>query len=364
MHSGPPSACPASSSWARSPFKIAWGGRSHLAAWSGGCQTAAGWAGGLWCARLGRDGVPLDSVFVDSLYVPQATQVVSAWASDLLGPALVADPAGWFVAWGQTILYDQPRQVLAARIDSLGARVDPAGILVGEADALRGRPDLATSGDQYLVVWAGQSNADNRVDVYAARVSVNGTVLDAQPIRITNDEAGGTHPRVVFDGVFYRVAWQRSSAGGPTECWWATVSPAGFVAEPPARAAAGVVSPPALARTTGTALLVGLSWVHPEWQVPRAATLAVAPAEARLQLQLASKTANPIRDQARFDLTLASPAVVEARVYDVRGRVVQTLYTGSAGTGIHAIVWDGSTTTGRQAPAGSISCTSSPGAST
>jgi hypothetical protein len=334
------------------PIQVAWNGRRHLLVWSGGRLTPEGWIGGLACTRLERHGLPVDSVRVDSLAVPQAMQLVTAMPGDLLGHAVAACDGGWMAIWGQVMEVDQPRRVLAARLDSLGARRDAAALVVGETASMAGRPDVACSGDECLAVWAGGLDVYGAPDVFAARLGRDGTLLDARPIRLTDDAVSDREPRVVFDGVLYLIAWMRADSDGLQNAWWATLSPDGIVAEPPSLAAAGIVSPPALASLAGGAVLAGFSWLHPEWVVPRAAILAIPAAEQRLQAQVVSAAANPFRGSVRFDLTQPGSGSLLARVYDVRGRLVRTLFAGRAGPGIHPIVWDGRAAGGGRAAAG------------
>jgi hypothetical protein len=66
---------------------------------------------------------------------------------------------------------------------------------------------------------------------------------------------------------------------------------------------------------------------------------------------LSAVVPNPFRDEASVSLSLASPAKVEAKVYNVNGELVQTIQNGHLEVGDHQLVFDG-----REAPAGIYFC--------
>ncbi|RKZ00702.1 MAG: hypothetical protein DRQ10_03645, partial [Candidatus Hydrothermota bacterium] len=51
--------------------------------------------------------------------------------------------------------------------------------------------------------------------------------------------------------------------------------------------------------------------------------------------------ANPFRTSTTIDFGLPKAADVELKVYDIRGRVVKTLVSGSMNAGYHSVKWDG-----------------------
>jgi hypothetical protein len=98
-------------------------------------------------------------------------------------------------------------------------------------DAVRWRSSerVAFDGTNYFVVWVDYGDADG---IYGARVSEDGWVLDQTPIPISTEETGEGDPRVAFDGTNYLVAWTdaRSTAiGEGDDVYAARVSRAGKV---------------------------------------------------------------------------------------------------------------------------------------
>ena len=96
---------------------------------------------------------------------------------------------------------------------------DTAGV---PAAGTQYEPQIALGADSYLAVWA-----DNRTslvdaplaltpfgagrgslfDIYAARISADGSVIDTTPIIVSQDQYHQTMPRVAWNGSHWLVAW-------------------------------------------------------------------------------------------------------------------------------------------------------------
>ncbi|RKZ10531.1 hypothetical protein DRQ32_07045 [bacterium] len=96
-------------------------------------------------------------------------------------------------------------------------------------------------------------------------------------------------------------------------------------------------------------------------EVPSIAEVGVQvelPATIQLDLEMAPATAlglpspNPFNPRVTLSYMLAAPSVVDLKVYDVRGRLVDTLVSGSRAAGPHAEVWDGVDQSGRPVASG------------
>ena len=89
-------------------------------------------------------------------------------------------------------------------------------VAVPAAGQQRYAPAVAFDGATYLVVWEEQPPAASR-DIYAARVSEAGVVLDPVGIPISKAAGNQRAPAVAFDGTSFVVVWQddRSPSTGP-----------------------------------------------------------------------------------------------------------------------------------------------------
>src|SRR5207244_3007283 len=114
-----------------------------------------------------------------------------------------------------------------------GAVLDPAGIPISTAADNQRLPRVAFDGTNYLVAWQDSRSGTN-FDIYGARVSQAGAVLDPAGIPISTAANNQNVPSVAFDGTNYLVAWEDARNGGanPYDIYGARVSQAGTVLDP------------------------------------------------------------------------------------------------------------------------------------
>ena len=95
--------------------------------------------------------------------------------------------------------------IYGARVSQSGAVLDPTGIAISTAPNHQFSPNAAFDGSNYLVVW--EDIRSGTFDIYASRVSQAGAVLDPAGIAISTAENAQSSPSVAFDGGNYLVAW-------------------------------------------------------------------------------------------------------------------------------------------------------------
>jgi hypothetical protein len=169
--------------------------------------------------RIGSNGVVADST-----------------ARTIVGhPAQQSNPS---IAYGDThhlVVWEDGRNttddIMATRVTALGGVVDATPISIATAAADQGEPAVATSGPTWLVTWEDRRNAGNGWDVYGAIVNANGTVavadipicartFDQYASAVTFDPASGN----------YFVVWSDVRNGaGTNDIYGARVTPAGAV---------------------------------------------------------------------------------------------------------------------------------------
>ncbi len=129
--------------------------------------------------------------------------------------------------------------LVACRVDKSGKVIDAKPLALSSAPDLQERPRIAfgpstgsgRGSGVFLVVWQDLRN-EKDWDVYAARVTPEGKVLDPKGILV----AGGAHnqavPELAWDGKNFQVVWQDFRCGDRYEIYGARVSSAGKVLEP------------------------------------------------------------------------------------------------------------------------------------
>ena len=113
--------------------------------------------------------------------------------------------------------------IYGARVSN-GAVLDSDGIPITTGYAVA--PSVAFDGTNYLVVWVGLDINDRQI-IHGKRISQNGTLLDESAIQVSTEQAGA--PSVAFDGANYVVAWENYRLKTPSDIYGARVSPDGTV---------------------------------------------------------------------------------------------------------------------------------------
>ena len=124
--------------------------------------------------------------------------------------------------------------IYGARVSTAGKVLDPKGIAVSTTFNHEYAPDVAFDGTNYLAVWYDLRNAyGTSYDIYGARISAAGKVLEPQgfPIAVASEEQ--TYPQVAFSGADYLVVWDDRRNGKYNKDVYGTmVSTSGKVASP------------------------------------------------------------------------------------------------------------------------------------
>lgn len=215
------------------------GGTRFFVAWSD-------WRNGrseIYGSRVTRTGAVLDPAGI-----PIATAIEGQT------PSVAYDGSNYLVVWVGVERGWFDGHIYGARVTPGGVVLDPAGIPISTAKGQHAA--LAFDGSNYLVVWAARDGM--RSDIYGARVSRAGTVLDPTPILISR-AARFVRPTIAFDGSNYLVVWPDDRSGDWNgNIYGARVSPAGSILDPAGievSAAVNAQGDPAVA-SDGTAYLV------------------------------------------------------------------------------------------------------------
>ncbi|NLH47224.1 MAG: hypothetical protein GX444_01330 [Myxococcales bacterium] len=190
---------------------LAYDGANYLAVWR---DQRYGEDVNIYGARLTATGVVLDPA---GIAISRATNTQEY-------PTVVFGGSYFLVVWQdkRSAVYD----IYGARVATDGTVADPSGILISDAVGDQLRPAAAEVGGVYLATWQDQRNAN--YDIYGAQLNQSGTVLQATGIPITTNAGAQEYPAVAADGSQYFVAWQ-DIRGGNYDIYGARVSAAGSV---------------------------------------------------------------------------------------------------------------------------------------
>jgi hypothetical protein len=190
---------------------------------SDGTNSLVVWADGrdggpeIYGARVTPQGTGLDTAGI-------AISRAAFW-EDKYFPAVASDGTNFLVVWSDWG-DSTSGNVYGARVTPQGTMLDPAGIDISRAPSMAYSQTLCFDGTNFLVVWEDHRAAS---DIYGARVTPQGTVLD--PAGITISEAAGLHwsPSLAFDGANSLVVWEDHCVDGDTDIFGARVTPGGAV---------------------------------------------------------------------------------------------------------------------------------------
>jgi len=143
-----------------------------------------------------------------------------------LYPDVAFDGTNFLVAWQESLASGTAPEdtgIMVARVTEAGVVLDPEGFPVAQTGEGSYRPKVAFGGGQYLVVWEDPRNEVNpgyyQGDIYAARVSTAGMLLDGPPssggLKVSG--AISVAPRdatVVFSGSEFLVSWAAGAYAG------------------------------------------------------------------------------------------------------------------------------------------------------
>jgi phosphoribosylformylglycinamidine (FGAM) synthase PurS component len=194
---------------------IAFDGANFLVVWEDYRDTSCN----IYGARVTRDGTVLDATGFS----------VTTAANDQLAPATAFDGTNFLAVWqdARGSNYD----IYAARVTPQGVVLDGDGLAISLAAGNQGFPALAFDGANILVTW-GDHRGGSGYDIYGARVTTQGAVLDPAGIGVSQAAREQYYPAVGFDGANLLVAWQDDRSGANYDIYVARLSPAGVVLDP------------------------------------------------------------------------------------------------------------------------------------
>ncbi len=151
---------------------------------------------------------------------------ISLQTNNQVFPAITFNGTDYLVVW-HDLRAGSNYDIYGARVTPAGTVLDATGIAISTAAGNQLIPAIAFDGTNSLVVWHDLRGAD--YDIYGARVDANGTVLDPAGIPISTATGDQYAPALAFDGTNYLVAWRDHRSGTSWDIYGTRVSPAGVV---------------------------------------------------------------------------------------------------------------------------------------
>jgi hypothetical protein len=154
--------------------------------------------------------VRADGTVVDSTPLPVCALSSSLQAS----PAVAGNGNNFLVAWRDS----RDSAIYGTIVRPDGGLSVTNGFLLGEAPNDQYTPAVASLGTNYLVVWQDYRNSTEDADMYGARVTGSGLLLDTNGLAISTRAYSQFHPSVAADGTNYLVVWEDHDLGGNDIC--------------------------------------------------------------------------------------------------------------------------------------------------
>jgi hypothetical protein len=171
----------------------------------------------IYAARVSTDGVLLDTISI-----PISTAMYAQWY-----PKVTFDGSNFLVVWYN----DLGASIIGTRVSLGGVILDPDGIPISTASNYQINPEVIFDGTNYFVCWIDQRNGSD--DIYGARVSTSGIVLDTAGIPISTANNNQRLQQVAFDGTNYLLVWQDGrNANLYNDIYGARVTTNGLVLDP------------------------------------------------------------------------------------------------------------------------------------
>jgi hypothetical protein len=239
--------------------------------------------------------------------------LISGQANTESNLSVAFNGANYLAVWQDARSGSTTQDIYGARITPAGTVLDQAGLPVAQAAGAQLTPSVVSNGTDWLAAW--QDGRNGYPQIYASRVSAGGAVVDPMGIPIPASGNTSQNPAVASDGANYLVAWNLSN-GSTAQA--ARVSSAGTVLDATAIAVPFSAARVALGNNGANYLVAGTyqnkvtaTRISTAGAVLDAAGIPVSTAAAGATLELPSVTSDGTNWLVAWDTTTH---VVGARV--------------------------------------------------
>jgi hypothetical protein len=144
-------------------------------------------------------------------------------------PSIAFDGTDFLVVWEDERLNSE-RDIFGARMSQQGEILDPIGIPICVAPSLQTDVKVAWGGQNYLAVWIDYRNEN--YDIYGARIDPQGNVLDPNGFPISTGSGWEAYPDVAWDGTNFFVVWSDDRDFTSYDIYGSRVTSSGEVLDP------------------------------------------------------------------------------------------------------------------------------------
>ena len=198
--------------WQQSYTSVAAAGETLLVAWE---DHRGYFQDDIYACRVTASGVLLDSSGI----------VISAEPWNQQNPAMAYDGQNFVVAWHDA--RNGENDIYAARVSTSGRVLDPAGIAISTAAGGEGYPAIAVVDTLCFIAWQ-DARGGSSYDIYACRLTRNGTVLDPTGIALSAGPENEQYPALSGSDDCWLAAWQ-DARNGNSDIYACRVLPSGSV---------------------------------------------------------------------------------------------------------------------------------------
>ena len=153
---------------------------------------------------------------------------ISVSAGSQAGASVAFHDSLYLVVWID--FRDGNENIYGARVTVDGTVLDPGGIPICTDGAIQVDAALTSNGAGWLAVWTDYRNA--QPDIYAARIDVTGAVLDPAGIPVAATAAQEVYPAATFNQTDCLVVWDVDADTTSHDIYGARIDAAGNVLDP------------------------------------------------------------------------------------------------------------------------------------
>lgn len=143
-------------------------------------------------------------------------------------PVITWDGKNYVVVWQTNRKDPDNYDVYGARLSPEGRVLDPQGFSISIAPSNQLFIDVAWGEGQCLAVWQ-DLRSRQRWEIYGARLRSDGSVRDPEGIPIAVGRQNAEHPQVAWDGKNFLVVWMEENKGSGWDIAGVRISPEGKV---------------------------------------------------------------------------------------------------------------------------------------